>query len=236
VGIYSAACSIGGLIQLFVSPLQLILLPELSKLYDENKTDKVIIYVSSSLRYFLFISIPAVFGLSALAKPLLGIFTTEDFISGWFVIPIIALSGLMAGIFQIFANTLLIVKKTKTQTYINFAAAASNVLINLLLIPYLGIIGAAFSTLFSYFFMAMICIRISLKYFKYDFYLYDISKCVLSSLIMYLFISYFEVLGIGELLIMAGMGVLVYLIMMFLLRGFSDGELSLIKKCLSNFL
>src|SRR5664280_2055022 len=74
VGIYSAACSFGSLIQLFVSPLQLILLPELSKLYDENNIDEVIIYVSSSLRYFLFISILAVFGLSALAKPLLSIF------------------------------------------------------------------------------------------------------------------------------------------------------------------
>ncbi|AKB83907.1 Membrane protein involved in the export of O-antigen, teichoic acid lipoteichoic acids [Methanosarcina barkeri 3] len=95
VGVYSAACSIGSLIQLFVSSLQLILLPELSKLFDENKTDEVRIYMSHSLRYFLLISIPAVFGLSALAKPLLGILTTDDFLSGWFVIPIIAFSGLL---------------------------------------------------------------------------------------------------------------------------------------------
>lgn len=232
VGIYSAACSIGGLIQLFVSPLQLILLPELSKLFDENKIDKVIIYVSYSLRYFLLISIPAVFGLSALAKPLLGIFTTEDFLSGWFVIPIIAFSGLLAGIFQIFANTLLIVKKTKTQTYINFAAALSNVLINLFLIPSIGIVGAALSTLFSYFFMAILCIHISLKYFKYEFYFHDIAKSILSSVAMYFFISHFEILSISELFEMIGVGVLVYLFVMFLLGGFSDRELSLVKKYL----
>ena len=99
--------------------------------------------MSHSLRYFLLISIPAVFGLSALAKPLLSIFTTEDFLSGWFVIPVIAFSGLLAGIVQIFINTLLIVKKTKVQTYINFAAAVLNVLINLFLIPSIGIVGAA---------------------------------------------------------------------------------------------
>jgi len=232
VGIYSAACSIGNLIQLFVSPLQLILFPELSKLFDENKADKVVIYMSYSLRYFLFISIPAVFGLSALAKPLLGIFTTEDFLSGWFVIPIIAFSGLLAGIYQIFANTLLIVKKTKTQTYINFAAAISNVLINILLIPSIGIIGAAFSTLFSYFFMAIVCIYMSLKYFKYEFHFYDIAKSILSSILMYLFISHFEILSIIKLFEMTGMGILVYLVTMFLLRGFNDHELSFIKKYL----
>jgi len=89
VGVYSAACSIGNLIQVLVSPLQLILLPEISKLFDENKIDQVRIYMSHSLRYFLLITIPAVFGISALAKPLLGVFTTEDFLSGWYVIPLL---------------------------------------------------------------------------------------------------------------------------------------------------
>ena len=232
VGIYSAACSFGSLIQLLVTPLQLILLPELTKLYDENKIDEVTIYMSHSLRYFLLISIPAVFGLSALAKPLLSIFTTEDFLSGWFVIPVIALSGLLAGIVQIFINTLLIVKKTKVQTYINFAAAVLNVLINLLLIPSIGIVGAAISTLLAYFFMAILCTRMSLKYFKHDFYFHDIAKSILSSVAMYFFVSHFEILSIRKLLEVAVMGVLVYLFVMFLLGGFSEHERSLIKRYL----
>ena len=88
VGIYSAACSFGSLIQLFVSPLQLILLPELSKLYDENNIDEVIIYMSHSLRYFLLITLPAVFGLSALAKPLL---RNDENIISIFLSPILSL-------------------------------------------------------------------------------------------------------------------------------------------------
>jgi len=232
VGIYSAACSFGSLIQLFVSPLQLILLPELSKLYDENNIDEVIIYMSHSLRYFLLITLPAVFGLSALAKPLLSIFTTQDFLSGWLVIPIITLSGLLAGIVQIFVNTLLIVKKTEIPTYINFAAAILNVLINLFLIPLIGIVGAAISTLIAYFFMAILCTHMSLKYFKHDFYFHDIAKSVLSSVTMYFFVSHFEILTIRELFEVAGMGVLVYLFVMFMLGGFSDHELSLLKKYL----
>jgi len=165
VGVYSAACSIGNLIQLLVSPLQLILLPEISKLFDENKIDQVRTYMSHSLRYFLLITIPAVFGISALAKPLLGVFTTQDFLSGWFVIPIIAFSGLLAGIFQIFVNIMFLVKETKSITYINIVAAASNVLLNLLLIPSIGIGGAALSTLISYFLMIVFCIHVSMKHF-----------------------------------------------------------------------
>jgi O-antigen/teichoic acid export membrane protein len=188
--------------------------------------------MSHSLRYFLLISIPAVFGLSALAKPLLSVLTTEDFLSGWLVIPVIALSGLLAGVVQIFINTLFIVKKTKAQTYINLAGAVSNTLINLFLIPSVGIVGAALSTLFAYFLMAALCTHMSLKYFKHDFCYLDMAKSILSSMIMYFVISRFGILSIGGLFEAAVIGMIIYLLVMFLLGGFSDRELSLIKKCL----
>jgi O-antigen/teichoic acid export membrane protein len=230
VGVYSAACSIGNLIQLLVSPLQLILLPEISKLFDENKIDQVRIYMSHSLRYFLLITIPAVFGISALAKPLLGVFTTEDFLSGWFVIPIIALSGLLAGIFQIFVNVIFLVKETRYITYINIVAAVSNVLLNLLLIPSIGIGGAAISTLISYFLMIVLCIYVSMKHFVFHLYLYDIVKSIFSSIVMYLFVSHFIISNIYELFGIAVMGIVVYIFLMFITGGFSKQEISLVKR------
>ena len=80
--------------------------------------------------------------------------------------------------------------------------------------------------------MAILCTHMSLKYFKHDFYFHDIAKSVLSSVTMYFFVSHFEILTIRELFEVAGMGVLVYLFVMFMLGGFSDHELSLLKKYL----
>lgn len=230
VGVYSAAYSIGSLIQLFVNPLQTILFPELSKLFDQNRMDEVRIYMSHSLRYFLIIAIPAVFGLSALAKPLIAVLTTPDFISGWFVIPIIAFAGLMSGIFQIFVNTMFLIKETKPATYINIVAAVTNVLINLILIPSIGILGAAFSTLISLTLMAAFCVHISLKHFKLDFYYLDIAKSILSSMAMYFFVTSFTISSILELFEGTVAGIIVYLVVMFLIGGFTDHEMSLIKK------
>jgi O-antigen/teichoic acid export membrane protein len=229
-GVYSAAYSIGNLIQLLVSPLQVILLPELSKLFDEDKIDQVRVYLSNSLRYFLLITIPAVFGLSALAKPLLGIFTTQDFLSGWLVIPIVALSGLLAGIFQIFVNIMFLVKETKSTTYINIIAAVSNVLLNLLLIPSIGFIGAALSTLISYFLMIVLCIYISMKHFVFDYYYYDIAKSIFSSFAMYLFVSHFAISNVYEFFGVAAMGAFVYIFLMLIIGGFSKCEISAVIK------
>ena len=49
---------------------------------------------------------------------------------------------------------------------------------------------------------------------------------------MYLFVSYFAISSIIELFEIAGMGVLIYLVMMFLVGGFTDQELSLIRRYL----
>ncbi len=152
VGIYSASYAIGNLIHLFITPIQLILFPELSRLFDEGKIDEIKTYLSYSLKYFLLITIPAVFGLSALSKPILEILTTQEFIYGSIVIPFIAVSGLLAGIFQIVINITHLVKKTKFNLYIHSFAALLNIIFNFFLIPSIGIIGAAIATLISYFF------------------------------------------------------------------------------------
>ncbi|RPJ77250.1 MAG: flippase, partial [Alphaproteobacteria bacterium] len=143
-------------------------------------------------------------------------------------------SGLLAGIFQIFVNIIFLVKETKYITYINIVAAASNVLLNLLLIPskgiYGGISGAALSTLISYFLMIVLCIHVSMKHFVFHFYFYDVIKSIFSSLAMYLFVSHFTISNVYELFGVAGMGAFIYVFLMFIIGGFSKQEISLVKK------
>ncbi len=230
LGVYSAAYTIGSLIQLLVAPLQLILFPEISKLFDENKIDQVKIYLAHSLRYFLLVAIPAFFGLSVLSKPLLSILTTEDFLSGWVIIPVIAFSGLLAGVTQIIINILLLVKKTKPILTINIFAAISNLILNFFLIPSFGIVGAALSTFVSYTLMVVLFINISFKHLAFSFYLQDIAKSVFSSLIMYFLVSFLIITNLQDLFLAVIIGGLIYLFMMFFVGGFSEYELSFAKK------
>jgi hypothetical protein len=66
----------------------------------------------------------------------------------------------------------------------------------------------------------------------FDYYYYDIAKSILSSFGMYLFVSHFAISSIFELFEIAGMGVLIYVVIMFLVGGFSGHELSLIRRYL----
>ena len=80
VGIYSAAYNIGSVILMFSSYIIYILRPTIYDLFDKKDNDEVKLYLSYSLKYLLMFSIPSVFGLTVLAKPLLANLTTTEFI------------------------------------------------------------------------------------------------------------------------------------------------------------
>ena len=230
VGIYSAPYAIGSLILLFMKPLQQILFPEVTKLYDLGEYEKVQLYISYSIKYYLLITIPAVFGLSFLAKPIIQIVATSEFLSGWTIIPLIAISGLFGGVFQILINIPLLVKKTRFNLQIHFIAASSNIILNLLLIPHLGIIGAAISTLFSYSFMVIECYIISSKYLPIQIDYYTIIKSIISSLLMGLFILFYSPTSLKELVFTIFTCILLYIISMCLIKGLNSEELGFIRK------
>ncbi len=230
VGVYSASCAIGGLINLIVTPLQFILFPELSRLFDEGKIDQVKIYLSYSTRYFLLIAIPAVFGISALSKSLLNLFTTSEFVSGYLVIPFIAISALFAGIFQIIINVPQLIKMTKFNVYIHIFAAFINIIFNFILIPFIGILGAALATMISYIAMVVLCIYISFKYISFNLNYVFITKCIINSSIMFGIVFSLNPSTILEMILAIGIGSISYFLIMISTNSFSKKELYIVKK------
>ena len=78
--------------------------------------------------------------------------------------------------------------------------------------------------------MIILCIRVSMKHFVFDFYYYDIAKSIFSSLAMYMFVSRFIISNVYELFGVTAIGLFVYIFTMFIIGGFSKYELSIVKK------
>lgn len=229
VGIYSAAYAIGNLVYLFIAPIQFILFPELSRLFDENKIDTVRSYLSHSLRYFLLIAIPSVVGLSVLARPILVLLTTSDFSAGSIVIPCIALSGLFGGAFQIIINITHLFKKTQLNLFIHIIAAVANLALNIILIPLIGILGAAIATLISYFLMVIIGISISFRDLSFDLGYAFIVKCFVASGVMALILVVINPENIFNLILAIGIGIIIYFALMILMKGVGKNEVELVR-------
>lgn len=227
VGIYSAGYGIGYLVYLFVVPLQIILFPQLSKLHDNGEIEEVKTYLSYSLKFFLLIAIPSVVGLTVLAKQILVILTTIEFIEGSSVIPLIALSALFSGLFQIVINISILYKKTTHNFWIQVCSATLNLCLNFILIPLMGIIGAAIATLFSFIIMSIIAYLVSKKYLRFKIDILFILKIIVSSILMALIV--FLLKEQISLILQIIIGITIYFVLCYAFKIFNKQEISFFK-------
>ena len=99
VGYYSPGYTLGNIILMFLAPFTFLLASLLSLYYDQNKIEEVELHLKYSLKYFLLIAIPAVFGLSILSKPLLTVLSTPEIAqNGYLITPIVAIGALIFGV------------------------------------------------------------------------------------------------------------------------------------------
>ena len=128
-----------------------------------------------------------------------------NYLEGLYIIPVILTSYVFYGLFVLFTPGIYIQEKTKYFPVVTGTAAISNVIANLLLVPAIGIMGAAISTLISYIIMAAGLFYYSQKFYpiKYDFHkLFKIILVIFASLILYYYLYYIDALNIYVKLVM----------------------------------
>jgi len=230
VGYYAPGYAIGYCVNLFIGPLWFILPAALSKHFDENRISEVKTYLKYSLKYFLAITIPAIFGLSILSKQLLIIFSTQEIAeNGYLVVPFVALSTLFFGIYAIFSQILTLVKKTKLDAKVQIIAAITNIALNIILIPRFGILAAAFTTCFSFFVLALLEMYYSYKELAFEIDWNFIYKSLIASILMSTLVILFSPSGIIKTLIIIVISVVFYFILLLIFKGFEKKEISLLK-------
>lgn len=227
VGIYSAGYVLGNLLFMFAGVLGFVLPPVLSKFYDEGRLDKVKTILRYSLRYFLALAIPFVFGAILLSKQVLVLFSTPAIaLQGYIIVPIVALSTLVFGFGGVISHILILVKQTKIIGAAWLLAALVNLSLNILIIPYIGILGAAIATLIAHLLATSVLVRYSFKEFKFNIDWRFLIKSLIASAIMALVIWSMHPQSNSATIITVLVGVAVYGVVLFLLKGFSRKEIS----------
>jgi O-antigen/teichoic acid export membrane protein len=231
VGYYSPGYSLGSIISIFLAPFSFLLPTILSKNYDEGNLNTVKVILEYSLKYFLIISIPAVFGLSLLSKPILTILTTPEIASQTYIItPFVAFSTLLFGFYTILFQIIILNKNTKVVGKIWIFAAILNLGLNFFLIPYIGIIGAAITTLIAFIFSFVITAHNSSKIIKFNVNYIVICKSIFASVIMSAVIVLIKPSTLLEIASTIGFCVVIYTVMLLVLQGFDKNEFYFFKE------
>jgi len=229
VGIYSAAYGLGSLVAFFSAPLSTVLLPTITNLYENNKIQELKTHLQYSLKFYLMFAIPSLFGLSILSKSVLRTLTTSEFVSGYLIVSIIALATILLKCNIINANLLILFKKTKMLGSVYLISASINMAMNIILVPIVGILGAAIATLVTFAIHLSIFSIIVFRRFPYDIDLKFIIKSVTASSIMSLIILKLNPIGATNILISIVVATAIYFGILVLLKGFTKEEYAFLK-------
>ncbi len=151
----------------------------------------------------------------------------RDFLGGLYIVPVILLAYIFHGMYVNFNAGIYIEEKTKYLPFITGGGALINVVSNLLLIPIWGILGAAFSTLFSYMFMSGSLFFTVQKFYRVNYDYKRIGKIFLIILIIagVNYLLYFNhVLTIGAKVLL----LLTYFALLIFGRVISKSELKML--------
>lgn len=133
-----------------VNALGTVMIPQMSYLISNGELKKAREYLDKSIEGIYIIASPLAFGLASIATILSVVFYGSDFSECGKIIPVLAMSLL----FSAWANvirTQYLIPNTRDREYIisMFCGAGVNLIINFLLIPTVGAVGAAIGTVFA---------------------------------------------------------------------------------------
>ncbi len=224
VGIYSISYSLSFLVKTAIEPLQTILNPTLSALWPRK--DEISNYLFYAYKYTAILVIPAAFFLSFFPAIFINLIATKEFSSN--ILPILALAQVFYSFYLIIGQqVLLLLNKTKLIRNLLLVGAIINIVVNITLVPLIGIVGAAISTLATFIFITIASIYVARKHIKLVFMPALLTKIILLSLVISLFIRFLKPTSSIEAFIYLFVGFIVYLSFLLVLNIIKKDELAL---------
>ena len=154
-GIYSAASKLGHcsqLIQIAFSGGWQYFAFSTMKEKDQVKVNSLI------YEYLGTISLGVTMLVCALSSIIFKIFFTEEYQTGYILVPYLFIAPLLQMLFQVASNQFLVIKKTWPIMLIMAMGALMNIIMNCCFIPTVGAEGAAIATLLGYILVNLVCI------------------------------------------------------------------------------
>jgi len=233
VGIYAVARAISQPMVKLTGIFNPTLYPTISQEWDDSNFGEIATVYRTIFRFYSIIGIPAVVGIVILAEPLLKLISTAEIAQeGLILVPIFILGYFLKGYDNSIRYILTSAERTDIIAGSTIITVTLNILLNLLLIPRFGMVGAAFATLSSHFLLFLITLYYSLSLIQLPLPWSTITRSILSTVMMGVFLLFVDRSGgiYYELVCYPIIGIIVYFFVLLLSGEFSKSELENIKK------
>jgi len=225
VGIYSFVYNIGNLIMTIMTPIMYILYPTLAECWNNRQYDDLRRYIRYSIKYNLFLSIPIAFSLVVLSEEITLTLSSPQFLSGSLLIPLLVMAFLIFGVGVVGEHMMIILGKTKTVFTIYFSLSLLNISMNIILVPMMGIAGAALNTLVSFVLYSSVTLSISWRRIRFHLDYGPIFKTIFASSVASFALWFLKSFILSYFLVSWIIAGTIYLILLYSLGVFEKREI-----------
>ncbi|MBA7620194.1 lipid II flippase MurJ [subsurface metagenome] len=178
VGYYAVAVGLSRFFWIIPQAIQRITYPATSEYWAKNNHSALQTMIDKSMKYTTCVLLPIGLGVGFFAKDIITIIFGEGF--SYVVLPlqILIVGTIFLGVFKSIGGVLSGLGRPDLSLNIHLVAAVTNVILNIVLVPYFGISGAALATSVSFMIITIIGIclvfkltrmRISIKWYSSTF-------------------------------------------------------------------
>lgn len=168
VGIYTMASNIYSVVKQVISAVIVVSISRMAYYLGNEQEENYKILAQKVMNVLISLLLPAISGLAFLSFDILNIMGGHEYILGQFALIVLSVALFFAIIAGFYCNCyLLLVKKDKIYLLATALSAVANIGLNFVLIPRLGIIGAAITTLIAELIMTLVSLSRTPKEYKY---------------------------------------------------------------------
>jgi O-antigen/teichoic acid export membrane protein len=149
LGYYSVAMSLVSILALLSAAVGQAWVPRLVRLYEQDK-DRASRVVGASITYFVMALGFVALAMSVLAPELIALLSSPEYAPASKVVPLLALGAVAYGSSMLTSSGLTLTYRTAHLSTLSVGAAAVNVVLAVLMVPWLGMVGAALASLLGY--------------------------------------------------------------------------------------
>lgn len=225
VGFYTAPYRLIEALIVIPSVFTLAIYPVISNFYVSSRETLENSYIIS-IKYLTIIGLPIAVGITLLADKIILLIYGNGFSSSILALQILIWEIPLIFLTYTFGTFLISINKQTISLKITFIAMIVNIILNLLLIPYFSYLAASFVTVITELIAFVLCFNYLSKFIIKINILKFIFKPAIASLIMGLFILYFNI----NLFLLIIISTLLYLTILIILKTFNDDDIKLLKQ------
>lgn len=187
VGFYSAATKLSKMVIELITSVISTLMPRSSYYLENNQIEEYKKIINKVCGITFFFSMPAAAGLFLLCKPLILIFSGDQYLPAVPAMQVLSI-GIIGWCTNSFMNNLIITpqRKERFSLIAQITAALFNIIFNIIFIKRLEVFGAALATMIVEFILPLVVLIPSFKYLKSKENLLSILQAAFGTIIMYI--------------------------------------------------